>query len=582
MNPRGATALSSHSPDRSTRLVSLLFGLLVVSVSALLIRTWLIRHTPIIARDGIIYVAMAQDLESALDGGDSLAETVQRYDYHPGYSFVMALVHRTVASDSDPTEARETWELVGQCTSLVAGVLATVGVWVLGGCLFGFRSAWVGALLFGISRKWSALGADVLSDALAVCLGIWALVLTIVVLRMLSRRTVLPIILAGVCGLLSGAGYLVRPEIGMVAIIAAMTWTVGLIGRFNRWRQTLGTIVAVGAGAAACALPYALVIGGLTGKKPTSLIAPGAAAVVVTIAVAMLVRAKRRRLALGLVLAVITAGVAVIFITSAGGADWAWLPLALAELFSELPDAAPVVMVASLAGLVTLVVRWIHPPAVPGPDVPSARPEGALPIVCLQLFLWGMLLALYRTSGYISHRHLILSAASLAPLAGVGATAAAGILVLTSRRLGRPIPMRAMLGVVVTVVAALLFSHARRPLHEKQGPSRQAAEQLALLVSAGDVVLVNSPYIAYYGNVPTRHLPNEDRLSEASLLQLLAADANVRYLVVSRAHSTELGPSPANGRLRQQRVCRLRDDRNSSADVIIYAVTPAGLPGESP
>ena len=325
-----------------------------------------------------------------------------------------------------------------------------------------------------------------------------------------------------------------------------------------------------------------LTIGSLTGKKPVWLLVPGAVVAAMTVAMAMLVRAKRRWLVMGLASAALAVGVAAILVTSARGVDWTWLPHAIDELFSEFFDAAPIVVVAAPIGLATLLARRIHPPLVPGSDVPSARAGGGFPIVCLQLSLWAVLLALYRTSGYISHRHFMLSVAPLAPLASVGVVAAAGILVLTARRLGRPIPMRAAMGVIMTVATAAVFFHTCRPLHDKQRPSRQAGEQLALLVSAGDVVLVNSPYIAYYGNVPTRQLPDEGRLSEAGLLRLLTAYADVRFLALSRADSAGLRPGLADGRLHEQQVCRLREDRDSGADVIIYAVTPASLSGESP
>ena len=282
--------------------------------------------------------------------------------------------------------------------------------------------------------------------------------------------------------------------------------------------------------------------------------------------------------------AALVAGVAGILLSSAEGVDWAWLPRALGELFSELPEAThPVVAIGGLIGLATLLVRRIHPPVVADPEVPSARPEGGgFPVVCLQLFLWGILLALHRESGYISQRHLMLSAASLAPLACVGMTAVAASLALASRRLGRPIATRIVLGLVLSVSAALMLSHASRPLHEKKEPYRRAAEHLARLVDAGDVVLVNSPYIAYYGNVPTRPLPAEDQLSQDSLLRSFAAPSGARLLVLSRADSAALGRWLATGRLREELVFRLREDRSSSADVIIYTVGPIRDLDEAP
>ncbi|MFW5842839.1 MAG: hypothetical protein ACOCW6_02850, partial [Spirochaetota bacterium] len=61
-----------------------------------------------------------------------------------------------------------------------------------------WRAAWMATALWAVSRKWVALGADVLSDAAAVSLGLTALLLALLTAIALAehRKRLWPLALA--------------------------------------------------------------------------------------------------------------------------------------------------------------------------------------------------------------------------------------------------------------------------------------------------------------------------------------------------------------------------------------------------
>ena len=512
----------------------------------------------------------------------SFADAARSHAYHPGYPVAFATVNRLIGGwlSDDPDAA---WDLAGQWTSLAAGVLGTLAVWCLGGMLFGWRGAWVGALLFGVSRKWSCLGADVLSDALAVCLGLWAIVLAVVVIRQLRRGAGWSILLAAACGLLGGAGYLVRPEVAVVVAIAALSWLVQPIRGRAPWGITLGAILAAVLTTFNIALPYVLTIGSLTGKKPFMLLVPGVLLVAGVVLVAAIGRRKGRRAAALATVALVGLVVigAAVFAALIGWDSLAWLPGGLLELLGESVAAMhAIVTAAALVGLIALALRPLWPALAADPMIPSLRSGATMLFVCLQACLWGILLALYRQEGYISDRHLMLSAAMFVPLAGVGLSAAAALVVRIGKDLRLPTWPRATVAVMVAIAAVFAIGHTLRPLHEKHGPYRQAAEFLAPRVGSDELVLTNSPYIAHYGRLRQRRIPADDsgRFDTDRLARMLAHNRSLRYLALARRDQPMLEPLIASGHAEEAAVFPLRSDETSKSDVFVYALSGGRQP----
>ena len=555
---------------------AILVGLLVL-VACSAARVWLIQHTVVIAKDGTVYIDMAEAFDRTWADPDAhLSDVVRDYDYHPGYPAAVAAVNRLVGRclSSDPAEA---WDLAGQWTSFAAGVLGTLAVWCLGGVLFGWPTAWIGTLLFGLSRKWSTLGADVLSDALAVCLGLWALVLAVVVVRRLGRGGGWTALLAAACGLLAGAGYLVRPEIALVAAVAVLAWIIQAVQGRAKWGPTLAAAAAAGLATFNVALPYMLSIGKLTGKKSFTLIVPGAVLAAAIVAIAAIGRWKGRRVAVwafgaGLGLAAIGA------VCFAAATEWGvltWLPKGLFEWLTELQAATHAIIAATaVVGLIALLLRPFWSDLAADPLVPPLRPGATVLLVCLQACLLVVLLALYRQAGYISDRHLMLSAAVFAPLASVGASAAAALVVRVGRDLHLPTFPRATVVVIVLVAAAFTAARTLRPLHDDHGTYRQAAVFVAERAAPGEIVWANSSYISHYGGVACRRIPAGDngRFDLVRLNRMARHNQPPRFLILSRRDREAIEPLIVSGDLREVAVFLLRSDKPSKSDVFVYAL----------
>jgi hypothetical protein len=564
--------LSRDCPAGLTRQ-AVLVGLLVLA-ACLVARVWLIDHTVVIAKDGTVYVEMARTFDrTSADPQASLSGAVRDYDYHPGYPAVVVFVNRLIGPrlSDDPAEA---WDLSGQWISLVAGVLGTAAVWCLSGMLFGWRTAWIGPLLFGLSRKWATLGADVLSDALAVCLGLWAVVLAVMVVRRLHRGGGWTVLLAAACGLLAGAGYLVRPEIAIVAAVAALAWIVQAVQGRAKWGTTLAAAAAVLLVTVNIALPYVLAIGKLTGKKSFALFIPGLLFAAAVVALAAIGRRKGRLAVFHSICAML--GMTVIgVICYAAVTGWEgvfWIPKGLFEWISELQAAThAIVAAAAVVGLVVLLLKPLWPTLAADPLVPDLRPGATVLLICLQASLLVVLVALYKQAGYISDRHLMLTAAVFVPLAGVGASSAAALVVRIGRDLHLPTFPRATLMVVVLAAATFTTIRTLRPLHEDHGTYRQAA---GFVARRSEVVLANSAYIAHYGHRSFRRIPVDDegRIDLVKLSRMARQNRSPWLLVLSRRDSEAIEPLLTSGDVREVIRFLLRPGGSSKSDVFVFSL----------
>ncbi|HHH76679.1 MAG TPA: hypothetical protein ENL03_06615, partial [Phycisphaerae bacterium] len=114
-----------------------------------------------IARDGTIYLTMAQEMFVAKP-----VETFNSYDYHPGYSIVIAgLARITGASWPDG------WILVAQCISASMSILTLLGVYYITKTLFSQKTALLSVMVFGLSMEFTKISCDVLSDSMSVAMA---------------------------------------------------------------------------------------------------------------------------------------------------------------------------------------------------------------------------------------------------------------------------------------------------------------------------------------------------------------------------------------------------------------------------
>lgn len=210
-----------------------------------------------IARDGTVRLHMARELTRR-----PLREVVTDYDYHPGFSML-------VGATAKLTGARwpDGWILAGQLVSAVAGLVIVAALWVIAAFVFDRRVAWVTAALAAVSGPLIEISGDALSDMPAVALALLAVATSTGAATALRRERPRAIWLTGLAGLLSGLGYLVRPEALLAAMVAAaLLLSVRRLTRRGRLVQlaSAGTLVA---GVLVIALPYALAVGQLTQKQ---------------------------------------------------------------------------------------------------------------------------------------------------------------------------------------------------------------------------------------------------------------------------------------------------------------------------
>ncbi|MCD6364397.1 MAG: hypothetical protein J7M14_00825 [Planctomycetes bacterium] len=253
--------------------------LLVVLAACAGVRIWLIANTIVLANDSAVYVKMARQWSH------TPVQVVAGYDYPPGYPVAVNWLHRARRVVGLGGDDEAAWNLSAQIVSLLASMAAMVAVYLFAKMVFQSRTdapaeksgarlcmdngniPAITVLLFGLGRKWAVLGADALSDSLAVCFQMWAAVLALQTLRTLRRGKKRSVALGGCAGLCSALGYLVRPEALLAGALAAMLWVGWQLRDRKACRLTLATTAVALVVMLACSWPYMAAVGGLTKKK---------------------------------------------------------------------------------------------------------------------------------------------------------------------------------------------------------------------------------------------------------------------------------------------------------------------------
>jgi len=449
--------------------------LLLVLAACAGLRGWLILHTDVIAKDGTVYVKMAREWTA------DPRRVAKTYDYHVGYPAAMAVAYPLLEGWRSHPERRR-WELAGQFVSYAASLVAIIAVWLTAGLAFNWRVAWIAALLFGLGHKWADLGADVLSDALSVCFQMWAVVLTVWAHRRLSDGDRWCVVLAAFVGLCAGLGYLVRPEALLVAVLAVVLWTFHALRHKQRWALAAAASATATAVTLMCALPYALTIGGISGKKSVG-------------------DFVLRSASPGRVLA------------SPDPAGW---PAAPQQFISQLFEAMHP-LVAFLACV--WILGWLWERRLRGKSAafvfpPPRGPYGFLMLAALAV-LAPLLMSMYANVGYLSHRHVMFLAALLAPLAGAGAVVLAdGLRELLSWRRAEKVPGLPVLLILVGGMAVGLSMHAMRPLHEGKAHFQHVGRLVAAAQQPGDFLMTDSAWVLHYSQAPGARITPEQMSSE--------------------------------------------------------------------
>jgi dolichyl-phosphate-mannose-protein mannosyltransferase len=477
--------------------------LALILVVGLALRLWLACTAEVVARDSTVYMEMAQRHSA----GASLSDLRAR---HPGYPIALATTRNLLVFLGAP-EGRVSWELAGRGISVLSSLLALAAAWLLARWAFGASTALLTGLLLAVASKWAALGAEILSDSLALCMQLWAVVFSLAALWGAIRRRRGASVWALGTGVCAGLGYLVRPEAALPLVLAMGLWAFyAASGRADR-RIVATSLIALIGGFVACALPYMISIGGLTGREYFSS-SP---------------------------------------VAHAGMLAWAAAypgPRMLLNRFVEAMHPAPAAML-----LVWLIAR-----AAPrelrralarttrlSPRRPSAMLMGATAALTA-----GVVLLRAGGEGVISHRYLAFTAAMLMPLAARGLLVLIRCAVWLPARIGRSISLSHATRIASMLVITGMMAHAMRPLHYGKGCYREAGLFAGREVArSGGFVLAYDPIVLHYAECPGEPIYDDNMhphpfwhrtmTSGATLLVLSDrrrdADAEVSELVQSEA-----------------------------------------------
>lgn len=441
----------------------LLLGILVLCLG---VRVWICARSEIITTDGVHFIKLARAFQS------QPSELAWPHREHPGYPVAIAALHRVLVA-LGIGQGVEGWELAGRAVSLLAALAATVALWRFAWLALGPAVAACTVLLTSVSRKWAILGSDVVSDAPAVCLELWTVVLALETLRRLGGRNRWAPAIALATGLCGALAYLFRPE-GLVApLVAACTWVVFAV----RWRpirlRTAGCVAAMLAGLACGVVPYTLITGRITTAiKVQDYVARGLG--------------ESAQGPMTACLAAATPGQLGTFRT-------------LVNAFFEAQQPA----LATLTCLCALV--WLAQ-TLRGPKarqfIPLPQAGGGMMMAGVLVAFLLMLTVYYRATGLLSYRYLIFPALLLSPMAG-SLVVQLGRLALAPRLSIPPFLRRASVWILAGAMTAAIGAHALGNLpHKGKYCYRDAGRFLAADWRGDDVLLADKSWVPHYAQAP--------------------------------------------------------------------------------
>ena len=437
--------------------------LVAAIVLAALCQFYIVSRSPIIAKDGMAFIRIAKSL--AVDP----VATLRAEDQHPGYPAMLLAFERGYRL----LTGREEFDSFIAATHLASGtcgLLVIVFLWLFARGLYNDRVANVTVLLAAVWPLFRLNASDSLSDTphlMFYLAGAW---MAVEGLRTRHFRW-----LAG-AGLASSLAFAVRPEGLLVGLAAglAVAWEFCRV-RFSP-RKVLLAIAGVAAAGSLLVVPYAIVAGKITTKKlPFHR--------TITEHERAMAAADRTT---GL-LAEPAPGGTLPDEFSRPSAILGVVALAVVELGRELAQGFYYLALIPLTAGTFARSRQ-------RPNYPAS-----LMHVVLMNSHAALLLLLYLTAGYISHRHVMPLVALMLP------TAAAGTIWLAdeaSRRLAFVGSPRRSLAVAVALFYVGLVPKCLVPLHAVYAPLYQAAELVKREARPGDSVLASSSYVRFYAGLP--------------------------------------------------------------------------------
>ncbi len=468
-------------------------------------------RSEVLTPDGIVYVRMAQQW------GDDPSRVIDAYDYHVAYPVLVSATH-SLMDTLGLTDAPDAWDRAGQVVSIIAAVGALLGVWYWSRLLMGPGVALLTLVIFGLGKKWVAIGSDVLSDSLSACCQIWAIAISYIMLDQLNHHRRRAIAWAALAGVLIGAGYLVRPESLLILMVALPLGL--LVWGYERVKPSLAlaTLGVVATTTILTALPYMLAIGGLTKKKNLG---------------DMIRRVFTHSQAEPSMLAMaLPAPLAAVV-------NCAWQILCAVGTFVAMMTEAIHPIAAGLA--LSWVIAWVLFRRKPYWTYPTPKRLAGLFIFLLGVGLFALNALLLGGHGYMSHRHTLIAVLAVTPLIGAGVFSFTGLLRRGIAAMGLPtLSAQATFWLFALALPAIMIAHAlAEPPHAGKGAYRQAAYDIASHCTETPPrgpVLADEAWIRHYvrQTAPAvRHAEptNMEDLSAEDILAL-AAEHNASFIVL--------------------------------------------------
>lgn len=444
------------------------YGVLAAALAlTALCQAYIIARSPMIAKDGIGFIRIARSLAS-----DPVA-TLRTEDQHPGYPAMVLAVERLYHWFIGRPEF-DCYLGATRLASATCGLLSTLFLWLFARRLYDQRIANVTVLLAAVWPLFRLNACDSLSDTphlMFYLAGAW------LAAEGLTRGRIAWI--AAAC-IASGLAFWVRPEglvVGAATIVAFGVRFIQLRSLSRVQILWAGSLTLAALFAAVLVIgPYVFMAGKITSKKlpfhrPVSAHAAAIAA------------------------AEPTAGL------MAEPPPGATLP----DEFHRPDNFAGVLALGFVELGRELAQGFYYLALIPlavGTFARSRR-RPTRPVVLLHILLMNgqgiLLLLLYLTAGYVSHRHIIPLVAMMLPTAATGTIWLAEEASRRFRFAGSP---QRALAVAVCIFYIGLVPKCMRPLHGVYVPVLEAAKWVKAHATAGDTVLATSGYIRFYTELP--------------------------------------------------------------------------------
>lgn len=422
-------------------------------------------RSPIIARDGLLFIRVAKALSIAP------GETMRAQAQHPGYPAAILLVRQFLPKSSGRGDL-DWWILAGRLVAGTCGVLCILVIWLLTREVFSQSAANVAALLFSVLPVVQENAADVLSDVPHL------------LFYLLSAWTACKAVASGrwawycLTGILSGIAFLIRPEGLAVAMILCALTAVGFLITSGRPKshRVLNLIVVILA-VSAIAGPYMLYTGRVSRKISDKLVLPPSAT-------------QQRKVDLGdaphkdaISRRIDYAAVGVANLDAANH-SFNRLAVAARALAGEYAERANFLILPLF--LVAVWPRRIH--------VSLAGHMVIWPLAGLHcaLLIW-----LFMVAEYLDRRHVIPLVVLSLPAASAGTIYLAN-LIHTGIRKRVPLRSSHLLSVLVGGAVAAMLTRAAYPIHLEYLPQHEAIRWLSGHLQPDDQLVTNCIHIPFH------------------------------------------------------------------------------------